>query len=310
MKKQADRQFSKYDNGNPRYLQYDVKKTGHYKLHKVIDESGLEVRIKSSEALIVTCPSASIKPAPIQKCKGDLSDLVLQLHGTPPFKLKYSRTVNKEDKTFSFQSIQPESLVSPLQGQKSSGALVRQQYPDVSWARSHSINVPLNESLNTLGHWVYTVDQVHDALGNAANYSAHVEGGDRPRPTTAELEQVFTVHARPRAKLDTKESPCVLKVARKSTARLPVIVDDSGHRAEQPYSVSFRFTPLRDLSVDGGHAADATEMSVKVKGTAEGPEVKEPGLYSLHSISSQFCAGEIFEPTSCLLFNPQNRKWR
>ncbi len=304
LKKQADRQLPKGDVSSPRYLQFHVKQTGFYRLQKVVDESGLEVQRIRSDAFVVACPSATVKPAPAQKCRGELSNLVVQLHGTPPFKLKYSRTVNREDKTFSFQSIQPENFVSPLKGQISD-ALVTQNNLDLSWARPHQIDVPLNESLNTAGHWLYSIDEVHDALGNSANYSHRPDDDERVVAKRHGPQQIFTVDARPRASLSTNKSPCQLKVARGRSVRLPLVIDDSGQGPSAlPFTVLYRFTPTQELQPNGEHSANASVQQMTVRGAVEGPLVNEPGLYTLLSVSSRSCSGEVLEPTSCLLINP------
>jgi nucleoporin POM152 len=267
----------------------------------VVDESGLEVRRKQSEALVVDCPRAEIKSSADHRCKGELSNLVLALYGSPPFKLKYSRTVNSEDRAFSFQSIQPENWVSPVKGDDDAGALVVRQSGDVSWARAQHIEVPLNESLNTLGRWIYLMEEVQDAFGNSVNYTLTTEYGERVVASKYKhIEQVFTVHPRPKASLATKDSPCTIRVAHGKEARLPIAIDDS----EGPYTLSTLFTPLEELPPNGEHSANALVRKELLKTSTEKYEIIEPGLYSLQAISSRFCAGEVLEPSSCLLVNP------
>lgn len=303
--KQADRLLPKHDPTEPRDLQYQVKHTGLYKLSRVLDESGLDVQKTASDTLVVPCPSASIKPVDPHKCKGDLSNLVLQVVGTPPLKIKYSRTVNDKDKAFSFQSIQPDILVSPLKPQASAGALVPQHYSDLSWARPHRIEVPLNESLSSLGSWLYSIDEVYDAIGNSVNYTHPTHDGIQLSAARNHLEQAYVVHARPSASLEThKKSPCRLKVARGTTARLPVKVETAGREKDGPYTLWYKHTPLEKAQPNGEHAKDANIEAVKVRGPGDRPEVKSPGLYTLHAVSSTFCDGEILEPASCVLTNP------
>lgn len=304
MKKSSERRLPIHDTDSPLDLQYEVKKPGLYRLQKVVDESGLEVRRRHSEALVVTCPTTSIESVSEDKCKGDLSDMTLQLRGTPPFKLKFSRTVNDEDKTFSFQSIQPENLVSPLMGQKPAGPLVLHGQVDLSWAQVHKINVPLNESLNTLGAWVYTVDEVQDACGNSVEYSTHVKEGDRSSHRSSGPEQAFIVRPRPRASLKHRRSPCVLEVARGRSVELPINLDGVSEGATEHYTLTYRYTPLEDLSTNGEHAPNASIRSIRLEDATKKPEIVQPGLYSLLSVSSGYCPGEILEPTSCLLLNP------
>ena len=115
-----------------------------------------------------------VRTADPDKCKGDLSDLFLQVEATPQFKVKYSKMVNLNDQDRVLLSIHPDNLVSPLARQRSSGALVSLGSPtemDISWARPQAIDIPLNESLGVSGGWQYLTDEVQDACGNVANYS-------------------------------------------------------------------------------------------------------------------------------------------
>ena len=303
MKKQADRVHPKSDFASPRYLHLLVKKTGLYRLHRVVDESNLEVQRRMSDTLIVSCPHASIKVVPPDKCKGELSDLVLDVYGTPPLKIKYSRVVNRDDKVFSFQSIQPENLDSPPNRQRDSDAPASLNNMDVSWARAQHIRVPLNESMNIAGRWVYSIDEVHDASGNVADYTSRHQTLELPKGE--QLQQFFHVHERPRASLDTYESQCVLRVARGKGARFPIKIETEGaHQPEGPYPLSYSFTPLDKLQSNGEHEMGAKVEDFRMSTSQDRPILTSPGLYTLRSVSSQFCGGEVLEPASCLLTNP------
>ncbi|KAI9670114.1 MAG: hypothetical protein M1829_004842 [Trizodia sp. TS-e1964] len=307
LKKQADKAHSKADHSSPRTLSIQIKQTGVYRLQKVVDESKLEVRSHSSDTLIVPCPKAFVDPVDSTRCKGDLSNFALQVDGTPPLKIKYSRTVNREDRGFSFQSIQPANLSSLLVDQKNKGSLLTKEGADISWAHSQHIPVPLNESMGTIGTWLYTIDEVHDALGNVANYTP--QDGDPRRTTTLvpkghRREQLFVVHDRPVASFQLCDSQNPMKVAKGHSAYLPVNVDFSGGENEVSHTLRYLFTPLEKLQENGEHATDASVVEVEMKHVYDVPEVRKPGLYTLQAISSAFCRGEVQEPTSCLIYNP------
>ncbi|KAI9822360.1 MAG: hypothetical protein M1827_000079 [Pycnora praestabilis] len=306
LKKQADRGHTKGDLTSPRVLSYPVKKTGLYRLQKVVDESKLEVQRRLSDTLVVACPRASVNSVEINKCRGELSDLILEVQGTPPLKIKYSRTINRKDRGFFFQSIQPENLFSPLTQQRTSGALATQENIDVSWARSQIINVPLNESLNPSGGWLYSIDEVHDACGNIANYSSRNDDGDHLFAKASHLEQAFTVHERPRVALHGCDPQHPLKVAKGQSAMLPVEfgLTERGETRDASYTVSYLFTPLSKLRSNEEHASDALVREFSIRNAHQKPEIKEPGLYSLRSVSSRYCGGEVLEPSTCLLYNP------
>ncbi|KAF7623330.1 hypothetical protein AFLA_010630 [Aspergillus flavus NRRL3357] len=135
--KQMKRQAGKKNQGSGTDLHLDlllpIRRPGIYRLQRVVDESNLDVRMRRSDALVVSCPRASIKSSHTHKCRGELSNLVLTVEGTPPLKIKYSRQVNRRDRGFSFQNIQPDYLRSPLLGQRNIGTLFNSQEPDVAW---------------------------------------------------------------------------------------------------------------------------------------------------------------------------------
>ena len=311
LKRQADRNFAKDDRTSPRVLRYPVKETGLYRLERVLDESKLEVQRRLSDTLVVQCPRAMVKATLQDKCKGDLSDFNLQVEATPPLKIKYSKMVNDNDQDRVLLSIHPESLVSPLARQQISGTLVSLDSPidtDVSWARAQIIDIPLNESLGVGGGWQYLIDEVQDACGNLVNYSdlRASQSGPQKGLKGRQLEQNFLVHDRPRVALRDYDSQHPIKVEKGRSKTLPIQLSStgSGKLEETAYTLSYIFTPQEDLLPDQKHSSDAILKETIVLDTGRGLEIREPGLYTLQSVSTRFCTGEVMEPSSCLLQNP------
>ena len=312
--KAADGEAVRADHGSSRILRYPVRQAGLYRLQTVIDESKLEVQRRPSNALVVRCPSASIQAAPQEKCKGDLSDFFLLVDATPPFKIRYSKIVNRDDHGHSVLSIPSETSRSPLIGQSISGALVSQDshtYADVSWARTQSSKIALNESLGVVGGWQYTIDEVHDACGNIANYSDLRLSDSYQRSISKhdQLERHFSVHERPKAFLKGCDDQHPIRVEKGKPKALPLHFTAAGIGKSEvgAYTLKYMFTPQDEILPDQRHSATATihEMEVQDNGhQSSGIEVREPGLYSLHSVRSAFCDGEILEPSSCQLMNP------
>jgi nucleoporin POM152 len=293
------------EESNSLVLEYVVRKPGVYRLQKVVDESNLEVQRRMSDTIVVNCPKATIRPSTSDRCIGDLSDLTVEVRGTPPMKIVYSRTINKEDQSFHFQSIQPENLVSPLLGSETTSTLVSGLEEDVSWARSYSIDVRLNESMTTSGKWIYSIDEVHDATGNVANFSAEGEDGEYANPKRLHLAQAFTVHERPVARLKGCDTNHPLKVASGLSSILPIELGSSGSNLENmKHTVTWYFSPIDKLTASGDHGEDVIVEEFVSKNPRLKPEISRPGLYTLKSIASQFCDGEVKEPASCLLLNP------
>ena len=313
--KSASKEHGRRGADEPLSLQYQVRQSGMYHLQTVIDESSLEVHRRPSYALVAACPRAEVRHAPKDKCKGDLSDFFFEVDATPPLKIKYSKTVNREDYGNTILSIQPSNLTSSLLNRGVSDMVALQDAPmpiDVSWAQSQSLKIPVNESLNVAGGWQYTIDEVYDALGNKANYS------DMRDPETGAFalsksndffEQHFIVHDRPRFSLDGCDAQNPMKVERGKSKGLPVRFDPtiSSKSEDASYTLKYLFTPEQDVLPNQRHPDSAKLYETVIHHNHQGVGglvVREPGLYSLHSVKSAYCGGEIMEPSSCQLINP------
>ncbi|KAL1899115.1 hypothetical protein Sste5346_003037 [Sporothrix stenoceras] len=330
-----------------------VKKTGAYRLGRVLDEYKLDVQRPSPFSFVVSCPSARVggggnlpskqsswssssSSGPITRCHGDLSDLLLEVDGTPPLKIVYSRTINGKDHSFHFQSLQPEGFVSPLLGtvpsrsaglsaSASSGnsqesldsdAVVAANFPtegdaDISWARSRRVSVGLNETMHVGGEWRYSIDEVHDAFGNVAKYNEPVEDHEvRPRPPK-HLIQSFHVRERPRIRLQGCDLRQPLKVARGKSTQFPIRYEIPGVRRPEDgsaHTLTWQFSPIDTLTKSGDHGDVVTTETFNARHADEMPTISTPGLYTLKSVSSGSCEGEVQEPASCLLLNPLEPK--
>lgn len=286
-------------------MTYNTKKPGLYRLHKVIDQTKLEVLRRMSDTLVVACPKAMVKSAVSNKCHGDLSDLTMEIEGTPPLKVKYTRTVNRDQSVHYFQNIQPENFVSPLLGNTGPGTLVPAGSQDVSWAKSHRINVPLNESMIPGGHWLYSIEEIHDAAGNIANFSTGGDDGEHFYPRGAQLEQAFRVHGRPVARLTACDARSPIYIGTGQATNLPVEYSCPGREpGDSSHTLTWKFSPLESLTKNGDHGEVVMMEEHAAKNSRSKPLIKAPGLYTLVGVKSQYCDGEVKEPASCLLLNP------
>jgi len=294
---------------------YTAKKPGLYRLHKIIDETKLEVQRRMSDTLVVKCPKVTVTAPGEDRCIGDLSDLTIEIEGTAPLKIVYTRTVIKEESkkdesrkvesTHHFQSIQPENFASPLLGSTRDTTLVKAGSTDASWARTQQIKVPLNESMTPNGLWSYSIDEIHDATGNVANFSARGEDGEPIHSKDRYLEHSFRVHQRPAAQLIGCDTRDPLMIARGKSAKLPVKYLYSGPRPERdPHTLNWKFSPLDTLTPNGDHGTSAVMEEYMAKDLQDVPTIREAGLYTLTGVRSKHCEGEVKEPASCLLLNP------
>lgn len=307
MNKEAAKSKSNHAANEPLLLRYPTKKTGMYVLQKVIDESKLEVqRRRAGDTLVVSCPQAIIKPSNPNRCRGDLSDIEIEVTGTPPLRIKYRKMINQVEQEAHFQSIQPEDFVSPLTHQ-TSDALVPRNTKDISWARPQTVTVPLTEHLGVSGKWVYSMEEVIDAFGNSVLYSQRDhDDQERLRSHSSHLHQVVTVHERPTIRMNGCNSQRPLRVAKGLPISLPLDYSSTGKGGflDSSYEVDYLFTPETELLPNGDHSDTVQKKQVVIKNLRQMPTVHLPGLYSLNGVSTEYCVGDVLEPATCLLQNP------
>ncbi|KAI0381122.1 hypothetical protein F5Y04DRAFT_84312 [Hypomontagnella monticulosa] len=281
-----------------------VKKPGVYQLNKVLDEYKLEVQRVTEPTYVVPCPKASVRTTQSPtKCLGELSNLSLDVYGTPPLKIVYSRTINGKDHSFHFQSLQPEGFSSPLIGPQRSSSLIPQGDEDYSWAKSQTVVVGLNESMNAAGEWQYSIDEVYDVFGNVVKYPSPEEPDAKPKPK--HLVQNFVVRERPKATISGCDLRNPLKVAKGRSTKLPVRIGRPGQTlASVTHTLTWHFSPIDTLTKSGDHGDVIEVGSFTAKSVDDQPSITAPGLYTLKSVSCDSCEGEIEEPSSCLLLNP------
>ncbi|KAM5486142.1 hypothetical protein MaudMau93_005216 [Microsporum audouinii] len=299
LRRQAS-QASRPDSQSWLDLLYPVRKTGVYQIKRVVDESRLAVHHRSMDTLVVTCPKASVQTRGAHKCRGELSDLTMSLHGTPPFKIKYSRTVNDVDQGISFQSIQPEThhRLSESDEEPINPTLAK-----FNWARPQKVEVPLNESLSAFGEWVYAIEEVHDGCGNVVNYTLHPDVDDSLWSQHPPHSQKFFVHELPRVSLAGCDTQTYLQIAKGESIDLPVHFHDTGYGQNKdfPFTLSYSFAESGD---DSDKRMPTSAHEFEFKNSNNRPRIKASGWYRITGISSQFCRGEVFEPSSCYLHNP------
>ncbi|KAI1105423.1 hypothetical protein F4804DRAFT_304347 [Jackrogersella minutella] len=294
------------EDGSLGIYRYDIslKKPGVYQLNRVLDEYKLEVQRITEPTYIVPCPRAQVRTAQsATKCLGELSNLSLDVYGTPPMKIVYSRTINGKDHSFHFQSLQPDGFLSPLIGPQRSAGIAPLGEEDYSWARPRTVEVGLNESMTTTGEWQYSIDEVHDVFGNVIQYPQPEDPDAKPKPK--HLYQNFVVRERPRATIVGCDLRNPLKVAKGKATKLPVKIGRPNQTPETAsHTLAWNFSPINTLTKSGDHGDVVEVGSFTAKNVNDQPSISAPGLYTLKSVSCESCEGEIEEPSSCLLLNP------
>jgi nucleoporin POM152 len=297
LRRQADKEYHKSDKTSPRTLLYSTSKTGLYQLQRVVDESKLEVRKRNTDTLVVTCPRASISAAKEHKCTGDLSDVSLNVTGVAPFKVKYSKRINKQQASSNVQSIQPPDFESPLSPEQVSQTIIDPQKLNLDWAKPTSVSVAINELLNLNGTWSYSVEEVEDGCGNKVGYPSGISTGRNTFPQ----QQSVAVHHRPRVFLSGCDAQTFLKVAKGESVSLPVRLRDPSQLSSDDWPLKLRYTFTPDVD-SGIPAIESYEFAFTNEHSL--PRIHKAGKYSIESVDSTHCAGEVTEPSLCLLFNP------
>ncbi|KAK5263785.1 hypothetical protein LTR99_010870 [Exophiala xenobiotica] len=298
LKRQADAGHARSDTNTPRVLHYPVSKKGLYQLHRVIDATKLEVRKRSFDVAVVQCPKASISAESVNRCSGDLSNLSLQVSGVPPFKVKYSKTVNHKQFSSIVQNVQPRADSGFVSDEEASQAVMDPNRPQMGWTKSTTESFEINESLHQNGSHSYTIEEVEDGLGNKVTYYS-----SNPKDAHAPRVQSLTVHNRPRVSLlfPGRNADRLIPVRKGSSTILPINAGlvDRLHPSDWPLKVKYSFTPDTE-----GETSQSEDLTFEMPNERSRPQISKAGRYNIDSIDSQFCHGEIVEPSSCLLFNP------
>nr|POE98300.1 nucleoporin [Quercus suber] len=290
----------------PKTLFWPVKKPGLYYLGKVVDETNLVVSHKrSAHTVVVPCPKVAVLAAASNRCRGELSNVEMEVVGTPPLRLKYRRAVDTAGVETILENIQPDDFFSPFT-KIDHQALAVPDRVDTDWARPRTIKVPLSEGLTTSGTWTWAVEEVIDGIGNVVVYADR----EQDKQKTGPLHQSITVHDRPIVTLQGCSAQRPLKVASGESLKLPLRFDSTGKGEirDTSYKLDYLFTPQGDLTAAGEHTSSAVQRQFSIKDSKSKPAIFEAGLYSLTGVSSDFCKGDVLEPSTCLLQNPPRPK--
>jgi nucleoporin POM152 len=94
-------------------------------------------------------------------------------------------------------------------------------------------------------------------------------------------------------------------VAKGNKKPLPLNYVSTGkERVDSPHKIEYLFTPEADMLTDGFQSASAVVKRETIKPASGKLLASDAGLYTLKSVSTDFCEGDVLEPTSCLLQNP------
>lgn len=299
LKKQADKGYAKSETNTPRLLQHRVSKTGLYRLERVIDESNLEVRRRSYDVAVVDCPKAFVTTSSEHACTSDVSKTSIGVNGVPPFKVKYSKRINQQQFSSIVQSIQAPNTDDHLFADGTSNVVLDPSRPQLGWTQSTSVSFDINEALNKNGTWTYVVEDVEDGLGNKIVYDLTNE----KEMVRGHRSSSLVVHNRPTVDLVGCNGERPLRVAKEDTTSLPIRVRPVGQIPATDWPLKLKYSFMPDVEGEAPVVEDAL-FDLTGPGEANLPRINKAGRYSIDSVETQFCRGEVVEPSSCTLFNP------
>ncbi|CAN6663552.1 nucleoporin Pom152p [Trichomonascus vanleenenianus] len=286
------------------YVSLPVTQPGLYRLGRVIDTSNMDVRLYRVDVIVPRCPSAYIvsgsSDSPYaDRCIGDTDAPRLVVNGVPPMRVKYSRSIKGREAVFSVQSVQPENFVSPLVsgGLPESGYIYRGE-TKLDWAAAQTVEVDMDTTLGTTGEWMYSIDEIEDAFGNVIDYSKLYDSReDAKLMMSKSLSYGFMVHSRPQVHFKGCDAETPIKLAKGSTVGLPLYL--TGSDANGPFTVTIERSSTQD-----GPEGTPEVFEHTFSGQSDRLVVKQPGIYRLKSINGRFCAGDVVESSSCLVYIP------
>jgi nucleoporin POM152 len=265
-------------------LPLDVSEQGAYKLERVVDKTGHEVRIYRSEAIVVECPSAEISSFnDLQPhfCQGEVDALKIHVRGVPPLHLTYSQEVNGHAVTIPIDSIKPESFVSSFIQGGMEMVQHRYEHVDYTFALTHPITLTYPLTLDVVGRWDYTLLGVTDALGNSIEYKGTPPG------------YRVSVHELPKIQFRgcSEDSPTKLLKGRDSNLYFNVHTTEQG-----PFNVT--------LAYNAQSSDTPVVKTYEIQHKRDSLSIETPGVYSIVNVTSRYCHGDVLTPQSCLVITP------
>lgn len=264
---------------NIHYLNLPVSKTGVYQINQVLDSKFLGLRNYYSTVVVSNCPTVQISNTenlPTDKCVGDLDTLKFTIEGVPPLKLKYKKFVNRDIQQFDDQSLQPEYFKSPLLNQVPSKQFSRDQLKDLSWAKSRTVEVELENPINEVGDYSYKIEAIVDGLGNVVDFVDNFEGKDEMFKKY-DLLHSFYVHDLP--KLHLAERANMNAATKKS---LYLSFDGKSDDSAAPFDAEIKY-----VSED---ESETISFKHVFRSTNDEFPADKPGTYTLLSVKSKYCS--------------------
>ncbi|TPX43169.1 hypothetical protein SeLEV6574_g05207 [Synchytrium endobioticum] len=252
---------------------------------------------------VVACPSAkwavSEKTRRVDMCVDEKYRLQAELHGAPPFQLRYLQRIARMDSTMTVDvglpEPTPDSNTDGREGDESYGVILGSNHQQVV-INAPQTNIPskitrsIEMKMDVTAPYFFRILSVTDRFGNIVFYedaseaAVDVRRGMTVHASTSGDHQLVEVHPRPTVRFTDTDAFKLLRLPdggpALSGAALPFVMDGSA-----PFTVTYRKDESAPLT-----------MSDIRKSLSHLP-VTGSGTYELLSVKDTFCNGLLLLPS-------------
>lgn len=272
---------------NVKYISLPLDKIGLYAVKQIKDTNGFHLRIQPSHLVVPHCPTIGIVGSGKEnRCIGDSDILKMELHGVPPMKLSYSKTIDSTKYDYVDGNLQPEYFESPLLSTQRT-VFSQADLNNLNWARSHPLEINFNTIIQESGDYAYRIEKIIDGLGNEMDFS----GLSEEMVEKYNIKYGFRVHGIPSAYLSEQFNP-------NSEMKKTIFVNlQTDGKKSSDYVVDLEFTD------ENGKSKKFEITSPSHSSKAEIP-VNAPGVYKILKVDSGYCPGVVSGKSSILVTKP------
>ncbi|KAJ3880807.1 hypothetical protein F5051DRAFT_145454 [Lentinula edodes] len=279
-----------------------LSKPGILRLERVFDTSSTEARLViPSDLTVVPCPQAGFTPDKQAenniRCAGQENDvqLMMDINGVPPLRLRWSKTVNGKREAFLVEGIEGGRHSKSSPSSDPSSQIVSISADSTKWTPApEKLQVPLAISLDIPGSHIYALEEVMDATGN----TMLIDGNTPDNLANHRAMRSFTVLRRPAISFKhcSPEHPVSLAIG--SEAALTVSTIDADP-LDAPWEVSIKYQPPSGDKSNQRFKPWRKTLSTQGSRRDLTIGVNSPGEYMIAGVKGKWCAGDVLAPESC-----------
>ncbi|KAF8640975.1 hypothetical protein AX17_000621 [Amanita inopinata Kibby_2008] len=288
-----------------------ISKPGVLRLLRVLDASNTDARLTvPSEVAIVPCPRAKFiddgwKNVNV-RCAGQDKDvqLMIDVVGIPPLSLRWLKIVNMKREHFLVEGI--EGSHDDLPASKTQEEKDAQSISETDSYRSRmlpqELKVPLIVPLDTIGTYVYALEEVMDGIGNVIPIKSDSELTNGHRTNHSTTTRSLMVLRRPAIsfRFCDPEHPTSLLIG--SEASLTMSVNEADD-FDAPWEVNMAYEPRIGSDEDPKKVKYVKPWKKTFKTSGHRKEltvpVSSPGDFTLLSVKGKYCSGDVLAPETC-----------